>query len=126
MKSYDPNLNMRAEEWLAMDESERILLVERYHRKNRDLAENARLHAIVHVVVENQLSSADGKAARIALERLMSEHVTRHAAIHAIGSVVAKQMFAILKDAENKQVFDNAAYEFALENLEAWQWRAES
>jgi hypothetical protein len=126
MKSYDPTLDIRPEEWLAVDESERILLVERYHRKSKDLAESPRLHAIVHVVVENQLAMPDGEAARKALKRLMSERVSRHSAIHAIGSVVATQVFAIVKDTEEKKVFDSAAYEISLENLKASQWRAES
>ena len=122
--SYDPTLNLLPEQWLAVNEAERIVLVEKYHRKNKDFAENPKLHAIVHVVVENQLASPDGEVARSTLKRLMSENVSRHAAIHAIGSVVATQMFAILKDTENRKVFDNAAYELALKNLEAWQWRA--
>ncbi len=125
MRSYDPTLNMPPEEWLAVDESERISLVERYHRKSNDLAENPKLHAVVHVVVENQLAMPEGEAARNTLKRLMAENVARHSAIHAIGSVVAKQIFAIVNDAEKKKSFDNAAYVLALENLKAAEWRAE-
>ncbi len=126
MKSYDPTLNIKSEDWLAVDESERIVLVERYHRKMKDLAENPRLHAIVHVVVENQLAMPEGKVARKTMARLVSDNVSRHSAIHAIGSVVATLLFDIAKHTEGKQRFNSAAYELALEKLKASDWRAES
>jgi len=58
MYAYDPETPPNAEEWLAMDEQERSLLVERYHRDARiRLPKRARtIHATLHAVVENQLA----------------------------------------------------------------------
>jgi hypothetical protein len=74
MDRYDPEVAPDAEDWLALDEGERIQLVEWYHRETRaDLPKAARpLHASVHVVVENQLALNDEPVIR-ALARLMKE-----------------------------------------------------
>jgi hypothetical protein len=72
MDRYDPEVAPDAEGWLALDEDERLLLVEWYHRDVRaDISKAARpLHASMHVVVENQLASNDEPVVR-ALARLM-------------------------------------------------------
>lgn len=66
MDRYDPEVTPAAEDWLALDEGERILLVESYRREARvDLPKAARrLHASIHVVIENQLASNDEPVVR--------------------------------------------------------------
>ena len=56
LKKYDPDVGIRAPEWLATDEAERIELVRAYHRRARVRLPNERLHALIHVIVENQLA----------------------------------------------------------------------
>ena len=42
-----------------MDEGERLALVETYHRRVGDEPPNEQVHAIVHVIVENQVALGD-------------------------------------------------------------------
>jgi hypothetical protein len=56
MNRYDPSNAPDPAEWLALDEQERILLVEYFHRSARIDLPEVNLHAIVHSVVENQLA----------------------------------------------------------------------
>ncbi len=53
MTRYDADRDPIAEEWLELDEQERIGFVTQYHRKQRIEMPNETLHAIVHVIVEN-------------------------------------------------------------------------
>ena len=56
---YDPHQHIASEAWQALDESERIESVRQYHRRNRIRLPNERLHAIIHVIVENQVALGD-------------------------------------------------------------------
>jgi hypothetical protein len=121
MEHYDPDQPIDPEEWAALDEAEREYLVERYHRKNRIRMPNSRLHAAIHVVVENQVAMGSEVPVQSALARLMGEGLTRHDAIHAIGSVLAGHMFDLMKgNVEGQDV--NAAYYQQLKELTAEGW----
>lgn len=87
MNRYEPSKTPDSAEWLALDEQERVALVEEFHRRARVDLPNVKLHATMHVVVENQLALNDEPVVR-GLARLIKEGLTRHDAIHAIGSVV--------------------------------------
>lgn len=91
MIRYDPSQTPDPAEWLELDEQERVDRVERYHRRARIDLPNLTLHATIHVAVENQLAADDEPAVR-ALVRLMKEGLSRHDAVHAIGSLVAEQI----------------------------------
>ena len=54
MERYDPKVAPESKEWLALDEGERTLLVEQYHRDARiELPKHARsVHAIGSVLIE--------------------------------------------------------------------------
>ena len=123
MERYDPKMAPAAE-WLEIDEDERLLLVEQYHRDARiPLPKRARrLHASMHVVVENQLASNDEPVVR-ALARLMKEGLSRHDAVHAIGSLVAEEVYDLLKQEEPSDTV-RARYYAAVERLTAAAWRA--
>jgi hypothetical protein len=118
VKRYDPEKTPPAAEWLALEEEERQLLIERHHRKARIRLPNARIHAVFHMIVENQLALEDPIVART-LHRLRSEGLTRHDAIHAIASVLADLMYDIFNG-----VSDNPmdSYYPALEQLTAESW----
>lgn len=75
---------------------------------------NPRLHALVHVVVENQLAAGDPKEARAALARLRKAGLSRHEALHAIGEIVAVDLFAVMRDGK---FIDRQASERALAAL---------
>jgi hypothetical protein len=122
MRRYDPDEAPRASAWLALDEGERLRLVEQYHHREDPELPNVKLHSSIHVIVENQL--AEGlPASRRAFERVRREGLSRHDAIHAVGSVVAEHLVKLLN--EGKGGGDhNAALERALNELTAEQWLA--
>lgn len=124
MDQYDPEVAPDPRDWLALDEGERILLVEEHHRNARvALPKSARrLHASMHVVVENQLAMADEPVVR-ALGRLIREGVSRHDAVHAIGTVVAEEIYDLLKG-EDMPETARPRYYAAIERLTAASWRA--
>ena len=121
MTRYDPDKPIDAEEWTALDEGEREYLVEQYHRKKHVKMPNVRMHAMFHVVVENQIALGNEIPAQKTLARLMREGLSRHDAVHAIGSVMASHMFNLVKDgpASNDS---NADYYRQLEELTAEGW----
>ena len=125
MEHYDPEIAPASEDWLALDEGERILLVEAYHRGARIRLPSSRrkLHASFHVIVENQLASNDETVVR-ALARLMKEGLSRHDAVHAIGSVVAEEIYDLLKVRKTPDP-SHARYYAAIEQLTAASWRAQ-
>ena len=100
MDQYDPLVAPDPQEWLDIDESERIALVEEYHRRARVQLPNAQIHATVHTVIENQAALGDETPVRRALDRLMFEGLDRHDAIHAIGLVFTEHVNEAMKDAE--------------------------
>jgi|SRR5205809_13448 len=87
---YDPLEAPEPEEWLAIDEAKRIQLARDYHRRARVRLPNEKLHAVFHVVVENQIALGDEIPVQSTLQRLMAEGLDRHEAIHAIASVLAE------------------------------------
>ena len=98
---YDPFTEPDPEQWLALGEQERIDLVVDYHRRARIRFPRAKLHAIMHVIVENQIADPELPVRRTA-ERLMSEGLDRHDAIHAIGSVLAGYLNDLMREAKSE------------------------
>ena len=125
MERYDPDKPIDPEEWLALDEGEREYLVKQYHRKKRIKMPNLRMHAIFHAVVENQVALGDEIPTKKTLARLMREGLSRHDAVHAIGSVMASHMFNLIKDGPTDKE-SNADYYRQLEELTAEGWLSSS
>ena len=123
MERYDAEVSPNPKDWLALDENERMLLVEQYHRDARvRLPKRARsLHAGIHTVVENQLASDDQTIVRRTLERLMKDGVSRHQAVHAIGSVLIEYVHDLLH-AKTQSSDDHAPYYAALNQLTPERW----
>jgi hypothetical protein len=120
MKRYDPERAPDPEAWLGLDEQERIALVAAHHRRTRAKLPNRQLHAMIHVVVENQLAERL-EVVRKTPKRLLAEGLDRHEAIHAIGSVIAKHLWKAMN--ERSQESDLAeAYFRQLEVLTADSW----
>ena len=124
MERYDPEMEPVGAVWLEIDEGERLLLVEEYHRDARIALpkRSRRLHASMHVIVENQLALNDEPVVR-ALARLMKEGLSRHNAVHAIGSVVAENIHDLLKQEDSPDIV-RVRYYAAVERLTAATWRA--
>ena len=124
MDRCDPEVVPDSREWLALDEGERIILVEEYHRGARiSLPRQARrLHATIHTIVENQLTLEDQTIVRATLQRLMEAGLTRHDAIHAVGSVLSEHIYDLLH-AQSLPAEGHAPYYAALQQLTVEKWR---
>ena len=99
----------------------RIESVQQYHRRNRIRLPNEKLHAITHVIVENQVALGDTFLAHAVLLRLMEEGLDRHEAVHAIGLVLSEQLFAAMREEGGGDL--NAQYVEKLNRLTAETWR---
>ena len=121
MEFYEPLQGPVPDEWFALDERERVILVEEYHESEEVNLPNLRIHASFHAVVENQIASGDPPEVQVTLERLLREGLDRHEAIHAIGSVLSEQIFNVMKN-PSAQKNPNKAYIRRLKKLTAMVW----
>jgi hypothetical protein len=121
---YDPEQAVDPEDWLAADESERIESVQRYHRRKRIRLPNdrAHAHALMHVIVENQVALGKEFPAESVLARLMREGLDRHEAVHAIAWVLARHFYRALKGGASASDL-NAEYVAGIQRLTAEAWR---
>jgi hypothetical protein len=117
---YDPNVAPSTTRWLALDEGERMVLVEKYHDAHDATLENRRVHAAIHAAVETQLAMKWPSVVG-AVARLGAEGLDRHDVIHAIGAVLAGHMWQMLRD--DTPGDPNAEYFAALDRLTADSWR---
>src|SRR5213593_1558966 len=123
MDSYDPNRSRAAADWLELDEGERIELVSSYHRRKKIHLPNAQLHAVIHVVVENQLALGE-QVVLETLARLQREGLSRHDALHAIGSVLAADSYELMQESSVPTGDIYRQYLERLQKLTAKNWRA--
>jgi hypothetical protein len=122
--SYDPESQPDAETWLSLDEQERIALAERYHRQARIDLPSVTAHAAVHAIVENQIALGVDSVMR-AVPRLMRQGLSRHDAIHAVASVLTRQLYEQANAKErDSAVVVQARYDAEVERLSAREWRA--
>ena len=122
MEEYDPERDLAADEWLDLDEQECMILVEDYHRRHRIRMPSVEGHAVIHTIVENQLALEEPVVVAT-FARLRREGLDRHDAIHAIGSVLASHMHALLVGDQSEREPNEQYYE-ALKKLSAGKWRA--
>jgi hypothetical protein len=84
---------------------------------------NAKAHAVIHVIVENQFALGDELPLKRTLQRLMSEGLDRHDALHAVGSVLIGHISDLLAAPEAEAGADpNPLYYAALDQLTAKDW----
>jgi hypothetical protein len=121
MNAYDPLVPPDSGEWLKLDEAEREVLVADYHRRARVPLPRARraLHAHMHIVVENQIAAGDPSCVGIAVNRLISEGLDRHEAIHAVAAICIDLLNAMTRD---QKPFSEKQYAGRLERLTAERW----
>ena len=95
---------------------------QKYHEKAGIKVPNQLLHATFHVTIETQVAMGEELPVRRTLRRLVREGLDRHDAIHAIGSVLAEQMFDLMKN-KGASGDPNPRYFAAVEALAAAGWR---
>ena len=120
MQKYDPMLELDPEGWVALDEDERISAVMEHHQEAGIELPDEYTHALLHVVVENQIALGEETPVEAVLRRLIDENLDRHDAVHAIASILVNYMHEMIhgEDAE----LDNADYYAELEKLTAEKW----
>jgi len=119
--AYDPDKAPTSAEWLATDVGERVELVSAYHRRKQIDLPNLQLHAVFHVVVENQIALGEAVVADT-LARLQREGLSRHDALHAIGSVLAEDIYELLREQDQAgELYQR--YLDGLRKLTAKDWR---
>lgn len=116
---YDPDTAPDPQAWLALDEEHRRAAVERYHRQAGIAIPNAPAHALIHALIETQIAQGLDPVRRV-MERLMAGGLDRHQALHAVGSVLATRLHAMMKDPSA----DPGEYLQAIEGLLAEDWKA--
>jgi hypothetical protein len=118
---YDPDITPDPARWLDSDDEARAKAIREYHKRaGQPVGQSLKLHAAIHSMVENQ--PAEGHAAATAtLSRLISEGLDRHDAVHAIGAVVAAEMFDMIT---HQATHDPEQYARKLQALSAASWRA--
>lgn len=124
MNTYNADREPERNAWLELDEQTRIDLVVEYHRRRHPDTSQVRLHATFHVIVENQLASKESVVVET-LKRLRNEGLSRHDAVHAVGSVLAAQVYDVLKREEPDEGTEpNETYASQLRQLTAASWRS--
>ena len=104
-----------------MDEAERIRLALDYHRRARDRLPNEKLHAMLHVVIENQIALGDEILVQDTARTLMAEGLDRHEVIHCIASVLAEFIHDLVGN-PGSSTKSNQEYFNALQRLTAEGW----
>lgn len=120
---YDPDRPPNAAWWSALPEEEQIELVLEHHRRAGVRLPHAKLHSVSHVIVENQVLLGDETPVASTLERLLGEGLSRHDAIHAIGSVLAPVILDVLGGEIRSD--PNLVYYQQLRELTAESWLSE-
>ncbi len=120
MQKYDPMRVPDPEEWVALDDDERLSLVMEYHQEAGTELPDENNHARLHVVVENQIALGEETPVDAVLHRLIDENLDRHDAVHAIASILVNHMYELMHGTD--AALGNDEYYAALENLTAEKW----
>lgn len=121
---YDPAKAPEPSDWLALNESERMRVVQTFHSVNRIKVPHIKGHAAFHVIVENQIAQGFGPSVR-AVERLQHEGLSRHDAVHFVASVVSEFSYEAMSDQSSEEAPTmQSRMNAAIERLSASQWSA--
>lgn len=82
--------------------------------------EHLRAHLLIHEMVEKQLAENDPPEVSRVLHRLLANGLSRHEAIHAIGTVVAREALAMMKQG---RPLDKEVYVRELQSLTVESYR---
>lgn len=120
---YDPLTPPDPALWQTLDEQEQIDSMTAYHRAHGVHLPNPGAHAVLHVVIENQVALGQAIPVAATLVRLQNEGLDRHEALHAIASVMAGCISDALASGEVAMTYPQHDYYRHLEGLTAASWR---
>lgn len=118
---YDPGIGPDPVLWGSLSDEEKQRAVADYVERFETHGDAGLSHAMTHVIVEDQVSLGDETPVAGVLHRLVNEGLNRHEAIHAIGSVLEKEV-ANLSSGGGQ--IDNDRYFEQLGDLTAVRWLA--
>lgn len=118
---YNPNRPINAEVWLALEEEERIAVVQLYHEKVGADYEGMRMHCMIQATVETQLAMKLPEV-RAAFRKLRLKKVRRHDALHAIGNALANVIYNGVKG-EHDSFEGNKEYHRLLKKIKPAEWK---
>jgi hypothetical protein len=121
LTKYDPERAPDPVRWLAGDESHLTDIIMRYHRRTEAELPRPRLHAAMHLIVENQVAMGDELPVAATVARLVRDGLSRHEAIHAVGWVLIEHMAQVARTDEE---FDEERYNQEVRELTEERWRA--
>lgn len=118
---YDAEQPPDPSTWLVADEVVRENAVRAYHAGLTDhpLTPRPGLHTALHIIVENQVAAGEPEETAATVKRLVDAGATRHEAIHAVASVVVREMDAVVKE---KRRYDREQVARELDRLRAADW----
>jgi len=96
MNIYNPSIPPKANDWLELDEQTRLELLYDFVENYEQEKEAMRIHAAIHMIVENQLA-LNIELTTETYNRLKRQGLDRHQIIHAIGSVISEDIFELMK-----------------------------
>jgi len=121
MKTYNPSLPPKADDWLALNEPHRIELINDFvENYEQEIEKEARhIHAAIHMIVENQLA-LNVELTTDTYNRLKRQGLDRHQIIHAIGAVISEDIFEVM-NGNKENPFEGQ--KFRLKKLTAKRWK---
>ena len=124
MNAYDSERLPDFREWLDLEDEQRVERVVSFHQGSGVEIPNVRLHAAIHVVVENQIAVGEPVVTET-IGRLQREGLSRHEAVHAVGSVAAEHLRDVLRgDRPAEGTERRRPYSERVKALTAAGWRA--
>lgn len=123
MNKYDPHDAPSPDEWNSLDETERLIRIESFHREAGIKLPNQRIHAAIHAAVENQVALEGETPVGETIGRLITEGLDRHDAVHAVGGVLAEHLHGLMTG-QGTAAFQEKEYFEELRQLTAARWRA--
>ena len=121
MQNYDPMLELDPKQWDLLDDGEHVSMVMKYHQEAGIELPDEYTHALLHVIVENQIAEEEKMPVEAVLHRLTDENLDRHDAVHAIANILANHMFELMHGED--AALGNDEYYAELEKLTAEKWQ---
>ncbi len=113
---YDPAAPIDAEQWLALDEGERLYAIQCWLAElTGSEIEDCVLEAVPMLAVENQIAMGDPPVTRATLERLLQGGIDRVAAIQVMSDVMADSLAATVTQ---DRPYDSHAYARAMKQID--------
>ncbi len=121
MQNYDPMFELDPKQWDLLDDDERVSVVMKYHQEAGIELPDEYTHALLHVIVENQIAQEEETPVEAVLHRLTDENLDRHDAVHAIAIILANHMYDLMHGED--AALGNDEYYAELEKLTAEKWQ---